>query len=425
MLRRLAERTPPQRDRWVDLVRAVAIVLVVIGHWLAVVVTYDGGLGGEHVLTALPWTRWLSWAFQVMPVFFLAGGFANAASLKPGVPRRDWLLGRADRLLRPTTLFIAVIAASAAVARALGAEPDLIGTAVWLATIPLWFLAAYLPMIVLTPVMHALHRRWGLAVPAVLLVLVAAGDAAVFADVPHGGTANYLLMWLAVHQLGFAWHDGRLPARTGPPLIAAGLAGLVLLTTAGPYPVSMVAEPGAQMQNTAPPSLALLSLAIAQTGLVVLLHDRGNRWLQRPRPWTAVVAVSTVILTLFLWHMTAVVIAAAALYPTGVFPQPPIGTSEWYALRAPWVACLLAVLGVLLALFARAERPARPSWRKAPTALTVIGVACVQAALIGIALAGPDFHAPAALPAWVLATYLTGAAALHLQRARPVRGRAR
>ncbi|MEV5824714.1 acyltransferase [Spirillospora sp. NPDC052242] len=415
-VRRLAERTPPQRDRWVDLVRAVAIVLVVLGHWLAVVVVHDDGLGGEHVLTALPWTQWLSWLFQVMPVFFLAGGFANAASLKPD--RRAWLLGRADRLLRPTTLFLVVVAAAAALARAAGAPAGPVGTAVWLATIPLWFLAAYLPMIALTPPMHALHRRWGLAVPAALTVLVGLGDAArLWADVPHGGTANYLLMWLAVHQLGFAWQDGRLPARTAPALLLGGLCGLVLLTTAGPYPVSMVAEPGAAVQNTAPPTLALLCLAAAQAGVVLLLHDRGNRWLRRPRPWTAVVAISTVILTLFLWHMTAVVIAAVALYPTGAFPQPPIGTAEWYALRVPWLACLLLILAALLALFARAERPARPPRRAPSAALTVIGLVCVQAGLIGIALAGPAFRAPAALPAWALAAYLTGAAVIHLRRA--------
>ncbi|RSN62029.1 hypothetical protein [Actinomadura sp. WAC 06369] len=148
----------------------------------------------------------------------------------------------------------------------------------------LWFLAAYLPMIALTPPMHALHRRWGLAVPVVLAVLVALGDAArLWADVPHGGTANYLLMWLAVHQLGFAWHDGRLRAPAGRLLLLAGLCGLVLLTTAGPYPVSMVAEPGAAVQNTAPPTLALLCLAAAQAGAVLLLHDRGGRWLRRPR----------------------------------------------------------------------------------------------------------------------------------------------
>ncbi|WP_395111531.1 hypothetical protein [Actinomadura sp. SCN-SB] len=57
-LLRPAERTPPQRDRWVDLLRAAAIVM---GHWLASPVTYDGScLGGVHALEVLPWAHGLS-----------------------------------------------------------------------------------------------------------------------------------------------------------------------------------------------------------------------------------------------------------------------------------------------------------------------------------------------------------------------------
>ncbi|MEV5750800.1 hypothetical protein AB0L00_23500 [Actinoallomurus sp. NPDC052308] len=51
------------------------------GHWLATSITYHGGrLGGQDVMARLPWTEWLSLPFHVMPIFFLAGGFANAAS---------------------------------------------------------------------------------------------------------------------------------------------------------------------------------------------------------------------------------------------------------------------------------------------------------------------------------------------------------
>ncbi|WP_182877926.1 hypothetical protein [Microbispora sp. H10670] len=34
-VRRLAEPTPPSRERFVDLLRAVSIVAVVLGHWPA------------------------------------------------------------------------------------------------------------------------------------------------------------------------------------------------------------------------------------------------------------------------------------------------------------------------------------------------------------------------------------------------------
>ncbi|KAB2343810.1 acyltransferase [Actinomadura rudentiformis] len=436
-LRRLVEETPPQRERWVDLLRALAIVLVVVGHWLATAVHYDeDGLGGRHVLEVLPWAHGLSWLFQVMPVFFLVGGFANAASLSAsrarGVHWRDWLAGRADRLLRPTTAFLVVIAMSAVVARALGGDEELIGTAVWLATLPLWFLAVYFAVVVLTPAMHLLHRRWGLAVPVVLAVVVGAGDIARLGfDLPYGGSANFLLMWLAVHQVGFAWQDGRLPARwtVALPLAVAGFGCLVLLT-AGPYPVSMVAAPGAQVQNTNPPTVALLSLAVAQTGLVLLLRDRGDRWLQRTRPWIAVVAVNTVILTMFLWHMTAVVVAAAALYPTGIFPQPPVGTAHWVLSRLPWLACLTVVLACLVMLFGWIEWRARTRSSRGPagvdkdrrptapqptcTALTIAGLAGVQVGLAGITLAGPGHHGPAALSTGALLAYLAGAVTLSL-----------
>jgi hypothetical protein len=32
------------------------------------------------LLEVAPWTQWLTWIFQVMPIFFVVGGFANAAS---------------------------------------------------------------------------------------------------------------------------------------------------------------------------------------------------------------------------------------------------------------------------------------------------------------------------------------------------------
>ncbi|NGO11884.1 acyltransferase [Streptomyces sp. HC44] len=424
-MRRLAERTPAHRDRHVDFLRAVAIVVVVVGHWMAVHVTYDGELYGDTVLQLVPWTRPFTWLFQVMPVFFLVGGFANAASLtahhNQGGNAVGWTLHRTDRLVRPTTLLLAVLAFAALLAKALGMDPGLIGTAVWLGALPLWFLTAYLAVVVLTPPMLALHRRYGLAVPIVLTLLVAVGDAArLVLHVPYVGEANFLCAWLAVHQLGFAWQDGRLPDRRGVslPLALTGLAALVLLTVVGPYPVSMVGVTGQELQNTSPPTLALLALAATQTGLALLLHRRARRWLGRRTPWTAVVAVNSVIMTLFLWHLTAAVLGALALYPTGLLPQPPPASPTWFLVRVPWLIVLALILAVLVAVFGRFERGTGP--RPAPGSatgvlpglLTLTGVACVLAGLLGIALADPGHHGPAGLPTLALAAYFTGAATL-------------
>ncbi|GII67252.1 hypothetical protein Skr01_73370 [Sphaerisporangium krabiense] len=425
-MRLLAERTPARRDRYVDLLRAVAITAVVAGHWLVVSVTHGpAGFAGGSVLETVPWTRPLTWVFQVMPLFFLVGGYANAASLTAHLRRggdlTGWLLGRTARLVRPTTALLCALAVAAGVATLAGVAPSLVGLAVWLAMIPLWFLVVYIVVVVLTPPMHALHRRAGLAVPVVLVLLVGAADLARLGfGVPYAGSVNYLLVWLTVHQVGFAWQDGRLPARAAAPMAVLGAAALVALTVAGPYPVSMVGFAGQEVDNTAPPTLALLALAATHAGIALWLHDRGNRWLRRPGPWTLVVTVNSVIMTLFLWHMTALIIGALALHGTDLMPQPPPGSPPWVLLRIPWLLCLTAILSVLVALFGGVERRTRPGplvvRGTAPALLTVGGASAMVAALLAVAAAGPVTHGLTILHLAALTAYLTAAATLALLR---------
>ncbi|MEO3752061.1 acyltransferase [Streptomyces sp. B6B3] len=431
-LRELAVRTPPERERYVDLLRALAILVVVLGHWMVVVVTGGArGLDGFSALRVLEWGRPITWLVQVMPVFFMVGGFANAASLtsrlRRGGDAQDWLLDRGARLVRPTTALLVTLAAAGLVARLAGVRPAQVGQAVSLASIPLWFLLVYLVAVILTPLTHRLHRRVGLAVPLVLVALVAAGDVArlVFdASTPQLG--NYLFAWLAVHQIGFAWQDGTLPVRPGvaAPLLVGGAAAAVLLTALGPYPVSMVSIPGAPLGNLSPPTLALLALATAQLGLVLLLRDVGDRWMRRSGPWLAVIAVNSVILTLLLWHMGAFVVVAVAVYAAGLpLPQPPEDTGAWLLWKLQWLAALVVVLGALVAVFGRIERRGGPRGRRAPVvaygwraAATTVGFAACVLGLLGVATEGSADPDPFGLPTAALAGFLAGAALLHAAR---------
>ncbi|WP_330460738.1 acyltransferase family protein [Streptomyces sp. NBC_00820] len=70
------------RDRYVDFLRAWAIASVVVGHWLitALVRRPDGTIAAPELLASLPWTQWLTLGFQIMPLFFLAGGHAAGGS---------------------------------------------------------------------------------------------------------------------------------------------------------------------------------------------------------------------------------------------------------------------------------------------------------------------------------------------------------
>ena len=424
--RDVARATPADRNRYVDLLRAVAIILVVVGHWLVTALFARGEqITGESVLALLPATRWVTWLFQVMPVFFLVGGFANAVSWdkhqRRGGGWASWLYRRTARLLAPTTVFVATVTTGRVAARLAGVEKELVADAVWLVGVSLWFLAVYVAVVALAPLLLAAHRRWGVVWLAGMAVVATGLDAV---RITTGTTAvaapNFLLVWATVHQLGFAWYDsGLLRSRWTPPTLAVvGGATLLALTVVGPYPVSMVAVPGAPVQNTSPPSVALLALAVAQTGVILCLREPMHRWLRRPRVWMAVVWVNAVVLTIFLWHFVPVVVAGPALYGTGLMPQPLIGSPAWFVLRLVWVLVLAVLLVPLVAVFARFERtPERTAAAReggGGRLATLLGAAGVPATCLGMLMVTEAGAGPAGLPLDGLLLYGAGVALLEL-----------
>src|SRR4051794_651667 len=108
----LAAATPAGRDRYVDLLRVASLGVVIAGHWLMAVPVLgpDGRTGVTNVLALVPALRPATWLLQVMPVFFLVGGFAHATALasirRRGGGYADFARSRVARLLRPTAVFL-------------------------------------------------------------------------------------------------------------------------------------------------------------------------------------------------------------------------------------------------------------------------------------------------------------------------------
>ncbi|MBV9320569.1 MAG: acyltransferase family protein, partial [Mycobacterium sp.] len=112
-----ANTARPVRDLAVDFYRVSGVVLIVLGHWLAGCVTYrDGYFGRQNPLVDLPWTQWLTWPFQAVPVFFLVAGYAGAVSWThrcdaDAMPRQAWLRHRLARVLGPTAVYVGLMSA--------------------------------------------------------------------------------------------------------------------------------------------------------------------------------------------------------------------------------------------------------------------------------------------------------------------------
>ena len=387
--------TPVERNRYVDFLRAASILFVVTGHWLVATAYYhDGTLTPGDVLELQPGTQWLTWIFQVMPIFFIVGGYANAVSQegarRRGVGYAGWLAARLHRLVTPLLALILGWAVLAATMYFIGVSGDITRLASRGALIPIWFLAIYIAVVMLAPLTYLAWRRWGFASLFAIAAVGALVDIAFFAaGFEWLGWTNYFWVWLSVHHLGYAWRDGRLgsPARL-LTISALGLLVLVLLIFKGPYPFAMVGSPDEGLSNTLPPKITLLALGIFQFGLLLSVEAPMRRLLSGLRLWAATVLINGMIMTLYLWHITIMVIVISLAYfadGLGLGMEP--GSLEWWLSRPIWIALLYAVLLPLTFLLAPLERRARPADAPVPAAARQVGGAiliCLGVALLAL-----------------------------------------
>jgi hypothetical protein len=156
----------------------------------------------------------------------------------------------------------------------------------------------------------------------------------------------------------------------------------------------MVTLPGDDASNMTPPSLALLTCSLWLMGLVLLLRASATRIVQRPRAWVAVVVANSMIMTAFLWHLSAIIAVNGVLVVLDAPVFPPVGSGEWWLLRLPLLVAVGLVLSALVLTFRSFEKP-RP-WSLPDLALrrphrdlgTVAGGLLILVGILGLSVAG-------------------------------------
>ncbi len=383
--RTLAEKTPASRNRYVDFLRAFSILVVVFGHWLmAGPEMVDGQLQIGHLISEARWAQWATWLLQVMPIFFFVGGFSNAGSWRSaqrnGTTYATWLRDRLRRLILPVLPVLAVWTGIAAIALRTQLDRNLLKVGSQAALVPVWFLATYVLVVAVVPISLRVWDRFGWSAFAVTAGIAAAIDFANLGlDVPHVMWLNYIFVWNAVHFLGYAWVDGRIASiRHSLSIAGAGLASLAALVALFPYPLAMVGLDNTAVTNSNPPKVTLIALGAFQFGLAMSLAPAARRWLSNIRPWTGVVAINASIMTLYLWHLTAMVGIIGASYALDGFGLGfGVNTSIWWLTRPLFLAVLVAATIPFLALFGRFERPRRdtrptpPAWKPVVATIAV------------------------------------------------------
>jgi len=352
-----AAKTTP-RDRYVDFLRALSLLVVVGWHWIFSIVTWHPGPGTTSPIGTTPGLWAGTWVLQVMPVFFFVGGFAHLVTWesveRAGGGYRQFVARRLKRLLRPTVICLTVVGSIWSVLT-FGpiSVPHLNATAMLILS-PLWFITIYVGLVLLAPLFIRLHRSAGIWGPIVLAGAAVAVDILRFHDrVPDVAWLNMVLVWGFAHQLGFFWT--RLTAasrRLAWTMVLGGLGSLVALTNIGSYPRSMVGVPGEAFSNMGPPTVCILALTVLQIGVVLLLRARITAWLQRPRPARFTAWASTNSMTVYLWHFPAFAASYGLVVLVGL-SVPQTASAGWWIQRPLWVILPGALTVVLLRTFRR------------------------------------------------------------------------
>lgn len=387
--RAVASRTAPDRDRAVDVARLAALVVVIFGHCALLLATIDSsGVWIGNILGAMPALTPVTWIVQVMPLFFFAGGAAGAYSWHPGRAWGEWLFARAQRLCRPVFWYLAAWSVGLFVVRAIlgaGSAADLGAEAVAL----LWFLGIYLVVLAFVPTLTRLSSGRGCAVVVTALICAAAAfDVLRFAMTdPTVGAANYVIVWLIPVALGVGYARRLITPRVALAGAVCTFAAQVVLAMVGPYDISLVVTGVDRVSNTSPPTLLLGLHCVWMSCVFVAVADGIRRWAARPRVWYAVAIGNAGAMTLYLWHIVAIAIAAFGLHAVGLDAYDPHASGFW-ALLALRGLVFAAVMTVLFLLLSPLERMPLPWWDAAAGAGAGRSTAAgVLVCIAGVALA--------------------------------------
>ncbi|WP_036393733.1 acyltransferase family protein [Micromonospora chokoriensis] len=293
------------RNRYLDLLRFLAIVRVVVYH-----------VTGWATLTLV---------FPAMSVMFALAGSLMAASLTRSGPAA---VGRRLRRLLPSLWVLAVVFVPAMLLTGLAVSPRVL---LWLFPIAdppannwgalalsvIWYLRDYLWFVLASPVAFWLFRRAPLPTLLAPYLLLVAIEVGIYPAPPMLREFGlYFGAWL----LGFAHHAGMLRRLAGRVLYPLAL---VLAVGGGAWIIGHPGPRGYDL-NDNPLGNALWSAAFI---LIVLGRaPAGVAWLSRS--WLADRAVTVVnrrALTIYLWHMPFVVALTPLVDVVGWSHQNPVG----------------------------------------------------------------------------------------------------
>jgi surface polysaccharide O-acyltransferase-like enzyme len=368
------------RDLSIDFIRVFAIILVVILHTMMVgLAVTDNGVKQINILEQESWFSVASWFGQIMPLFFVAGGFASwvgyQSLMKRNGTARDYVRSRAIRLLYPVAIFYSIFfALISLLVIVLGVDANLMNMFLGGIGMPLWFVVGYLICQILVPFLIKAHQTHPFITVLIMFIGIIIVDGIhVVTGQAWVGWFNLFFVWPLVQQIGFFI--------TAPPKqlkyfkskwwlvlgAAASFTGTWLLTCIG-YNSNMLA-------NLNPPSLPLVFIGLGQTCLFLLLRSHIQKLMTVRAIKNLTLLVGSRAMTIYLWHLPIIVaLSGLVIVFPEIIPSPDGGAGWWlyrFLLLIP-IALLVFVISLPLAKY-----EAGPTLQTTPRWGVLIPIICL------------------------------------------------
>ncbi len=355
--------TPATRDRAIDVIRIVSLVGVVVGHTIMATSTIrDDVFIWSNLLTASVAFQALTWVFQIMPLFFFAGVAACVDAWQPDTSWGNWMMRRCTRLYRPVFYYLAFWVSVLAILRYFLPEhvyEPVAGISIQL----LWFLGAYVLVLAAVPLLARITATGHLlGAVAGTYVFIAAIDA--FRINTEGPTwLGYLnlVAWLIPGMLGVAYRRNLLAGRRALLLGAVMLAVNLALMWLGPYELSLVGIESQHLKNMTPPSLLLAGHAIMMCAFAIAAAPAIARWARRPRVWWLTAIGNSGAMTLYLWHIPAL-LAMHLVFDYLGHPRYDASAAGFIALSILQLLIMVVLVATVFVLLRPLENNPLPLW---------------------------------------------------------------
>ncbi|MEV4496465.1 acyltransferase [Micromonospora arborensis] len=294
------------RNRYLDLLRFLAIVRVIVYH-----------VTGYATLTLV---------FPAMSVMFALAGSLMAASLTRSGPAA---VGRRLRRLLPSLWVLAVVFVPGMLLSGMALTPRVL---LWLFPVAdppannwgalalsiIWYLRDYLWFVLASPIAFWLFRRAPLPTLLAPYLLLVAIEAGIYPAAPP--VLREFGLYFGAWMLGFAHHAGMLRRLSGRVLYPVAIA---LASAGGAW---IVGHPGPRGYDLNDNHLGNALWSAAFILIVLGRAPSGVGWLGRSRLADRVVTVvNRRALTIYLWHMPFVVALTPLVGVVGWSPRQPVG----------------------------------------------------------------------------------------------------